>query len=434
MSNSINELAHFLNYSGCVVTVNKTSVSLSIDTYFKCDLTLVKLRESLKERGWMDPGDYFQTKKYSVVDKEMEWRTTLKDILVNDTIIIDHPNNKKGNILLNFLKGFTISDDGSIESTTHNLYSFDEGYKPSDNQPQIDHEYDTSLAFSNETVQRQTSGIDAASLSLSSPSVSAEAEYKKESSKTNGNGKIKTYLTTRSVYNRKNVQIDPKELRISDDFKEKLEMAIEENKNPKEPNELNVEQAKQLMEVLDTYGWFIVTKYTLGGGFYVTEVKEASSYNEAVRAKEDAELEAEGKFGGYGASGRYHHGSTDDTSNESSSKSEQKSFNQIGGGASAHLSPEKFDTAMGNESNWRIVKYEHFEPSMILLERNDPKLYEKCVKLLIVYGIHLMHRNNTLTIPTGIDLNSYLKSLPHMRKYSEDIVQKIMKTAENLYS
>lgn len=417
--------------------VNNSYANLKRSTFFKsCDLTLDGVRKILKKKGWMDSDSYFLDKEFFGFDKKYEEQEKLQGILVGNVLSIDHPNNpnNEGNFLSKFLKGFTISDDGSIESTTHNLYSFDEGYKPSDNQPQIDHEYDTSLAFSNETVQRIESGIDAASLSLSSPSVSAEAEYKKESSKTNGNGKIKTYLTTRSVYNRKNVQIDPKELRISDDFKEKLEMAIEENKNPKEPNELNVEQAKQLMEVLNIYGWFIVTKYTLGGGFYVTEVKEASSYNEAVEKKEDAELKAEGKFGGYGASGRYHHGSTDDTSNESSSKSEQKSFNQIGGGASAHLSPEKFDTAMGNESNWRIVKYEHFEPSMILLERNDPKLYEKCVKLLIVYGIHLMHRNNTLTIPTGIDLNSYLKSLPHMRKYSEDIVQKIMKTAENLYS
>lgn len=340
-----------------------------------CSLTLDRVREIIVERDWMDADSYFLNKRLIFVDKTSEARKKLQDILVDNTLSIGHSNNK-GNFLSKFLKGFTISNDGSIVSTTHTLCSFDEGYIPSENDPQTSHEYETSLAFSSETVKRQSSGIDTYSLSLSSPWVDAEAEYRNERSKTNGNEKLRTYLTTRSVYNKKSVEIEPSKLRISDEFKNELKVAIEQNTDP-------INQFMQLVRVLNNYGWYIVTLYTLGGGFYVTEEKEASSYDEAIKQKYAAEASAGAKFGGYGASAAYEHGSTDGTSNTSKGKSEQLTFNQIGGGKSAHLSPSAFETTLENQANWRIIRHDYFCPSLLLLLDYDHILLSKCMKVLI---------------------------------------------------
>lgn len=347
----------------------------------------------------MDADSYFLNKNYVSVDKKIENRVKLSQIVAENVLNIGQPNHQE-NHLSKFLKGFVIQNDGSIEATTHTLCSFQDGYAPSENDPHYFHEYETSLAFSSETVKRQCSGVNAYSVSLSTPWVNAEAEYKDKISNANSNNKIKSYLTTRSVYNKKNVDIDVSKLRINAAFESKLKEVIENNTDL-------FDQCTQMIRVLNRYGWYIVTRFSLGGGFYVTEEMEISSFEEAEEQEKTAKASAGGKFFGYGLNAGYESGSTSATSYTSQRKNKHLSFNQIGGGGSAHESSTQFEEKLNDESNWRIIRYDYFIPSLVLLQDHNIALFTKTLNILAMYYDNPQMKN----LQPKINIRNYLDSL-----------------------
>lgn len=77
------------------MTVNNTYTQFVIETFLECKLNLDRIRDILVEKGWMNADNYFLNKNFVFVDKTIEKKKMLQDILVENVLNIGHPNNEE---------------------------------------------------------------------------------------------------------------------------------------------------------------------------------------------------------------------------------------------------------------------------------------------------------------------------------------------------
>lgn len=247
---------------------DRSSVGVDLDT----GAFLESIRQTLQKKGWMTETDAFINKYDISVEKNSEHGIKLNEVLEDEQdLSIGNPvrlNNLDGvtiqyfdemsfdkkSILLsekycNVFSGMTING-GRFSQTGKQLYRFAENYIPTAVNPNPNVESEELFTFSEDTHSMQTSGAISGSISLSIPWVNAEVTFDHVKSKLRSGNKVRSYYTKRFLYHKAHVSANIDEMVIEEDFAQAVKNAVS-------GKEYSINGYQHLVEILNTYGWYV---------------------------------------------------------------------------------------------------------------------------------------------------------------------------------
>lgn len=376
---------------------DRGSVGVNLDT----GASLETIRQTLQEGGLMTETDAFINKYDINVEKNSEHQIKLNEVLENDQdLCIGNPvrlNNLDGvtiqyfdemsfdkkSVLLsekycNVFSGMTING-GRLSQTGRKLYHFAENYIPTAVNPNPNIETEELLTFSEDIHSIQSSGAVFASISLSTPWVNAEATFEHVKSKSRSGSKIRSYYTKRYLYPKAHMSVDSNKMVIEKDFARALINALS-------GREYSINGYQQLVEVLNTYGWYVPVQYTFGGAIYSTKTSEVDSFEKADSEKTSFSAEVEASFSFIGSKAGAGTSSTNETSSGGTQKKESVKFKQLGGKGISEDSISEWQASLNEPKYWNIIRYTSFLPSLMLLHGKYNRTLSTSLKLLTKYN------------------------------------------------
>lgn len=372
----------------------------SLAVRLNIDDTLEIIRQILQEKSLMTERDFFINNVDVQVERDSENGIKLNEVLKNENKLdIGNPvrlNNLNGVmvqyfdemsfdqkcILLsekycNIYNGLTIKD-GHFKLTDRKLYKFDETYVPTALNPSPNIESEELLTFSEDTFSLQCNGVISESIPLTKPWRTAHAtyEYVKIYSPAD---KIRSYYTKRFLYYKVHLSTDIDKLIVDEDF-------VQAIKNAVSGRERSINGYQHLVEVLNTYGWYIPIQYTLGGAIYSTKMSEVYTFEEAETEKRIFSAEVEASYSFIKGGTKFENNTTNDSSKKNCQKSDGVTFKQLGGDRFSENNFSEWETSLKEPKNWNIIRYNSFLPSLMLLRGKENGTLSDSLKLLTKYN------------------------------------------------
>ncbi|MEL6891236.1 MAG: MAC/perforin domain-containing protein [Actinomycetota bacterium] len=359
-------------------------------------------RTFLAAEKFMRPSDSFLTSTSAVIPVDQEDHVTLGAAVKDDVLQIGEQahhspigggdgvdrynamtDDQKLAVFDNIqlFRGFTFGSSG-FQKTFKNLYSYAKGSLPNANMPRVLTELDYSYSFSEVTRDLTVFGSTSASASLSAPFGSAEAEYNYEHSKSTHSSEVTEYLTARYESRKVLLQVDASAIVGDPSFVAAVKQAIGQAQT--------AQDASNLVEVLNEWGYFIPWHFTLGGLLYSTDSTKISEFSEAESEKEEFGGSFKAEFDGIGGGAAYKQANGSDQKTTSTHKFEDMTIQQVGGKAGTNGDFEKWNASLDEAITWDISSAEKLYPSLVLLARSDvdgaKQVLGKAVQLLDNFG------------------------------------------------
>lgn len=387
-----------------VTNSNGRRDSIDLDT----DLYLSDIRIILTQRNLMNNNDAF-IHANKCVDKFYETLIALKPMLTSNTLNIGYPvaidvsffdmnNYQKSEFLgkknINVFSGLTLTDDG-LTPTNKKLFRFAENYVPSAKNADAMIDKEGFYTFTIESRSMQRRGVDYTNLALNTPWTSALANFEYAKNKHQSKKTVNSYFTTRFTSNKIHLITDQTQLIIEEDFAQELKNAVT-------GHEYSITGYRNLVALLNQYGWYIPTEYTLGGAIYSTKQSAVGSLGAAGSESHSFDATAVAKFHSFDSSA----GDSDDTTHTSTSMQERIlqrnnrsesiialnpsiAFYEVDGNTSDPVDIVAWRESLKDAKNWRIVRYTSFMPSLMLLNHVDNPTLSTCLRLLTQFNSYL---------------------------------------------
>lgn len=369
---------------------------------------LQEARIDLVFRGYMTKDDSFIFDRNAVAETEEE-TVTLNEIIQKNKddrkeIVIGDPSvnarepdidlkepirfqnlsyNEKRDLLgennLNIYQGLTFKSGNTslnFVATHQSLYKFPAGYIPKARNPDLEIDSEDFLSFSQETHSLHISGTSTSSLSLSTPYVDAEAEYKKSKEESHSSDKINSYFTQRYLRKKVDLSTDIKKIIVERSFIDAIRGAV---------NGLGLtrQACLNLIKVLNEYGWYVPLEYTLGGAVFATETKEITTLENAYKESESFKASFKATVGGYSGGGSHEEEHSKEEKDKNVKKLEKVTLQVKGGSETAK--PGDFtdwNKSLNEPINWRVISYDKLLPSLMLLSGIENDMMSTCLGLL----------------------------------------------------
>jgi hypothetical protein len=372
----------------------------------------------------MSSQDGFWLDKDTTIEFSQESEVTLQEVLSDDNqkVIIGvsnlvediDPNDgvQRYNLLtekqkrgifknIDLLHGLCFSAEG-FKKSFDDVFEFNTGTMPKANQPSVVTQKSSHTHFSKAVHELTLTSSESVSANLDTPYVSAEAEYKNEQSKTTTSTEITQYMTERFLVNKVDLKIELSQIKVNTDFVEAVRTAMKDSRD----NEWAA--FNKLIGVLNKWGYYIPTEFSLGGVLYATETAKIKEFSQAEKESEEFGGKFSAKFGSVGGGAAYSKAEGKEHKHSSETKYTNINLLQIGG--------DPFDTrsetyegwfkSLEKAISWGITKTDKTLPTLYLLtQTEDEILLGRCIKLI----------NNFLTKSSG--LQPYLS----LRKYTATI-------------
>lgn len=266
--------------------------------------------------------------------------------------------------------------------------------------------FHSSYSFSKESRDLSLITSNKGSLSLNTPFVDTSAEFSKRQEEKAHSETVTEFLLSKLIISLMSFHIDPVTCLPTRDFALKMHDIVTQ-KIEKERKVLLI------LEVLDEYGLYIPTEFTMGGALYATETTEVKEYSSAAGEKTDFSAKASATFNGNSGGASYDTSSESTQGQSSSSKYKVIEVKQIGGEPGDTVTKEIFFASLKTLSKWEIVDIQAFYPSVLLLmhanqiEGVDPMLFIKVKNLLTDFSMHKFFREHQ----PYIDMLRYVNTL-----------------------
>lgn len=369
------------------------SVSLNLSS------TLENIRNVLAENQLMNENDRFMNNNIPV-NKKSEQNTTLGALLgIRRELIIGAPGSigdlndevkytlmtfeEKRFLLgeenINVYNGLTIekgsADNVEFKRKFKKLYKFADDYEPSANNPIIPFKSKEFTAFTEDAHSMQCSGVNSTSISLTTPWITAEANFEHAKSKLQSSGHIKSYYTKRFTNNKVELSVDPAHIIVEDEF-------VNAFKNVMTAHERPMDCCYDLVSILNEYGWYIPLQYTLGGAIYTTKISEVSTLEDANKESIEFGIKAEVSFARFGGGASFKNNDSIESSSNRKESVERMTFYQIGGSVIGQDDIDQWENSLKNASNWNIICNTSLMPSLLLLRGKHNETLRNCLLLL----------------------------------------------------
>ena len=363
------------------------------------DMMLSDIREILKSNKMMNNTDFFLNKGSQVL-KSQEKIVQLQILLVgNDTLVIgagenDDPigvddgvqhynglnESQKKSLFLDHIqifKGLSIDSKG-FHKTFHDMYEWKDSKCPKALMPRVISEVFYQKAFSKVTHTFNKNSVDESSVSLDTPYGGGEAEYKHEKSKETSTTKVTEYITGKFILRKVRIRVEMDSLILNKDFETKVIQAIKRHPN----NEFN--QYYSLLEVLNEWGYYVPTQFTLGGMLYSSDHTTIKDYSESETRKKEYGGSFKAAFKGIGGGASYKHAEGSTQSTTTSDRFQITSFSQIGGKADTSNDYSEWAKSLDKAIYWNVASYEELVPVVALLK--DVQIQNTCLRLMNKYN------------------------------------------------
>ncbi|XVS67074.1 MAC/perforin domain-containing protein [Actinosynnema sp. CA-299493] len=343
--------------------------------------TLTLVRGKLQEDGimWGEADFLF---KDSPVDRSAEGTTTLSEIIdadEDDTIFVGKVREKslddenalkywqltdtqKWEVLggVGVLRGRTLRKEG-LKKTFRDVCTWRE--LPAHNRPDVTTEKATTYRFSEVTSHLEVSGVQSGSVSLSVPFGEAKAEYEHEKKQSHDHKTVSERLVNRFVVRKVILKQYLEKMGPAAEFVEKVDKAATFEGSPTEDN------YKDLVAVLDDWGFYVPTLFTLGGLVYATETTEITEFSQAETERKDFGASVSATFRGVGGGANYKQAEEKNSTKSGSNKYQNITLQSIGGMAiSSHEDYTSWAESLDRPANWAINEYAELLPSLVLLK------------------------------------------------------------------
>ena len=285
--------------SNIQLIVFQKSGAVSISYPFDINNTLAQVRSTLESDtvdNFMSPNDYFLNEGSKVLIST-EKSIPLNVLLNNENTVnigilsavdpldpkdgVQHYNDMSaaekialfGNIEI--FNGLTFTSAEGFHKTFKKLYSWKNDQFPNAVTPRVLTEVEYKNSFSKVTNSLQETSTNSGSVSLNTPSVGGEAEFKYEQSKNTSSTEISEYITGKYLIRKIALQIDFSNFEISDDFDDALNTALHNNIDN------DFQACKAVLQVLNSYGYYIPKEFNLGGALFTSDSTTISDYSES---------------------------------------------------------------------------------------------------------------------------------------------------------
>lgn len=322
------------------------------------------------------------------------------DILDGRFLYKGLPKSGQQELASRFLRGMTVNiGKGKWEMTMQTVAEFRESHLgPMERIPETEVLFESNYTSSRAVFERKVDGINEAHLSVSSPFVSVETSVAQSNSDQHSSSSSIVYSVARVVRRKKEIEIEVRNLRPSEQFKVDLYNIVIDRSS-------SLQRARNLVELLNKYGWYVPTRYIMGGAFIMHSSTSTSSTTDIAKWSLEIKAKLEGSYSVVSASvGGSHKDSTSTTNTrESESRNEEKTSI----GANGALDVETFLKNVENSDNWKIVQYVDFYPTLLLLQDNSPWILTECIKLLR----NNYYRADVANLQKFIDIHGYMLNL-----------------------
>lgn len=367
--------------------------------------SLKATRTTLTGIGLMLPKDHF-LRGDSLVEQTQEEQIPLRQLLGTGTSIAigevsalellrradgpDHYNQLPGQKKIAVLDNVDIrrgrvprASDG-LSTTAHDLYTWPTGYLPVANRPPVTSEKSSSSSFSELTRHLAITGVKSGSASLSSPYVSAKAEYEHSTEKSTDTHTVTEYLTSRFVVRKAVLKVEPTRLSVTSEFAAAVSGAVDTKAD--DP----VLTRGQLLKVLDTWGYFLPTKFTIGGALYATQSTSVKDFEQAEKERTEFSASFEATFGKIGASASYKDAHSNEKINKTSDKYTTMTLQALGGDPIvSEADYAAWISSLEKADNWTIIEVDELTPSLLLLNGTHNNTLTNAIRALDGYsGTH----------------------------------------------
>lgn len=261
---------------------------------------------------------------------------------------------------IQLFRGLTFKENDGFVKTFNDLFSWKGDYEPAVNFPRVNTSIVSSYAFSKVTSELKMMETTTTSVSLSSPYVNAESEFKYEKSKTTTQSDVKEYLSSRFVVRKVSFKINENRLAANETFVKAVETAVMSDIS-------NRAKCTKLLEVLNEWGYYIPLEFSLGGALYSTEETTISEFSQAEEEKKEFSASFKGEVEKIGGGAAYNQASGSSQTTTTSTKYKNINLRQTGGVAGLTNDYAKWVESLRKAGQWDIVAIERMHPSLMLL-------------------------------------------------------------------
>ncbi len=361
------------------------------------DETLTQVRAVLQSRSHMNGADRFFTTDGVQVDLADEDSFKLSVILKDEAFTVGlgsgadqvHGDDASQDELKTSEKADLLYEkcellNGYLTKTERGEMMFTKGASrvmeefaslPKMDTPQQNMHNESFMSFSKFEHEMDVQGVNTTSVSFSSPFGGADASISNENDQNIKTSESAAYFTLKRFVPKAAVTLSEVDMIPSSDFTKALATAVKTSG----PNGY-----EELINALNTYGYYVGKSYTLGGAYYVESRKEYASRSEAVLDKSSFEVSAKAEYEGFGG-GASHKEEKQTTTTESSEKETfSMSVSCMGGNESLTENKDHgaWMDSLKDQRKWRTILVSDIIPTLALLAEGEQDLFQSALGLI----------------------------------------------------
>jgi len=269
------------------------------------------------------------------------------------------------NTVAQITKGLTIGDPNGGTPSLDNSQMFKTTFDSMEDVqsawmtsevPRVQTAITTNSYFSEFAESMATSSSNSASASVTTPYGGGSASFSYAQSHSSNSSKVSTFSVGTYNVNIAVVELDTTQIQLSSDFVSALTDAVSTGSND--------DQFVAIIQALNKYGWYLATKFTVGGVLYTSQSSESSSWAEAQSTSTSFGGSFQASFDGIGGGAAYNQANKSGTTSSGSSGSNSLSFTAIGGSPADSNDFAKWSASMVDSKEWNISNYLTLTPSI----------------------------------------------------------------------
>lgn len=257
--------------------------------------------------------------------------------------------------------GLTFDPEKGFTKSFKKLYSWKEGKFPDALVPRVLTEVENKDAYSKVTHSLQETNTNSGSVSLASPTVGGEAEFKFEQSKNQSSSEVTQYITGKFLVRKVALQVDLENYVASDDFNEAIHKALLKY------SDNDFKTCKAVVEVLNEYGYYIPKEYNLGGALFSSDSTTITEFSESETNRQEFGGSFKAAFTSIGGGASYNNASGSTQTTTQTDKFQITSLLQVGGRAGTSNDYSEWAKTLDKAIYWGVATFDEMLPSVAIL-------------------------------------------------------------------
>ncbi|MDF4206488.1 hypothetical protein FCI59_12665 [Pseudomonas protegens] len=231
---------------------------------------------------------------------------------------------------------------------------------------------------------------DKSSVSVTTPIGGGQTDFSYAQSHTTTSKKVKQYLLGKYMVNKVALSQERANLVLVSDFESAIATAISPS--------YEIDAYVNLIETLNSRGYYVARTFTLGGMLVSEENAEVSEYTESRSEEKEFSVGFKLAIKGFGGGSDYTHSEGHEESESNISKYENTSLTKIGGSVTANTY-DAWTESLKPAINWDVIDHMELYPTLALLR--DMRVARRCLKLMDEYHTYDTVRNRQTVIDIG---------------------------------